>query len=1083
MKTNLTIICLLTGTAVPAFAFPFVNHDLLSLTGTMPRIRVFHDDGDRNLDFSLGANVMHRVNGTQTFTVLPEPDPDPYLPSDPNVWFGSNRVAAGDIDGDGDSDLVQSSGVYYGSAAPSITDDYRIITCLNDGQGNYTRGWQWKGNSNTSEEPELHLADMDGDGDLDLIEGFDAVRIRWNPGNGNYGSATVLDSINLDAYGDFVTADFNRDGLMDLVAFGDYYIPVSGGGKEWHGRSILYSGKAGGGFTVTILASLPKHDEYIQGEIHDLDRDGRPDLVFTRVAAPSSVAWMRNNGTGFDATATLLVLPNYARPQFALGDLDEDGWSDIVFSSEYKLVQWARSTGPAAFGAPLTLFSSNNPKAYAGALVITDVDGDGDQDVLCNSGVQLLENTAIHPKADALPFNWAGTSPGAGTVDLHTANIDGNSRMDLLATDPAGQRILWYPGGHSTFTSPFTLSTSGESPTCVSAGDFDGDGLTDIAWTTGSAVKWARNVNGTGIGWITQTALSLAGLNQVVAADGDRDGDTDLLVSATATGSVRWLFNNGSGSAWTSQTVTSGAAGVQRLAVGQTLPGGRPEVELILTKTTGESGWFRYQYSSAQGTWSLQQSVNQTGANPSLTSTGLTMGAFTADSPFTGTAFKTGHPANVLNLRPSAETYGGFTTIRNLDTVDWNRDGFPDLLAASESGAQLYMRSTGNSGPFSLVSPFLSSPGMADMVPFDLDHDSRMDAVAVENSTGKLHLVYNSSHPMDITLTPAKPAGEALKMMPGTQSTVVTLSAKNNGVAIVPAGRSPDAQAVPESCEFYFRRAVASGNGYVPGSVMTDAEINAVVKRVRFATSASYPAGSTNGRFSLEMTSFIQAAQAVNPGATRSYALSLELENTALSAPVTRFYVDIAGAAAAPVRWFPISSTGEVGPLPLATSNEGGSLPSVLVEVTAPTPLQQWRMANFSTYDGTGNAANAADPDKDGVPNLVEYVMGRNPKSSTAAETSQPVLNLTVQQPPLPAVADLTLRNAYDPSVKLDVEFSHNLQTWSILASRTGTGSWSGSAPFLFGLPNGMTKFVFNTAHTPSQQARLYVRLRASEVP
>lgn len=46
---------------------------------------------------------------------------------------------------------------------------------------------------------------------------------------------------------------------------------------------------------------------------------------------------------------------------------------------------------------------------------------------------------------------------------------------------------------------------------------------------------------------------------------------------------------------------------------------------------------------------------------------------------------------------------------------------------------------------------------------------------------------------------------------------------------------------------------------------------------------------------------------------------------------------------------------------------------------TAPTSLQRWRHANFGTTLGVGAAADVADPEGDGLPNLVEYGLGSDP--------------------------------------------------------------------------------------------------------
>ena len=58
-------------------------------------------------------------------------------------------------------------------------------------------------------------------------------------------------------------------------------------------------------------------------------------------------------------------------------------------------------------------------------------------------------------------------------------------------------------------------------------------------------------------------------------------------------------------------------------------------------------------------------------------------------------------------------------------------------------------------------------------------------------------------------------------------------------------------------------------------------------------------------------------------------------------------------------------------------------------EVAATVPLsythqQQWRLTNFGTIENSGDAADTADPDGDGVMNLMEYALDSLPNSSAS---------------------------------------------------------------------------------------------------
>lgn len=95
---------------------------------------------------------------------------------------------------------------------------------------------------------------------------------------------------------------------------------------------------------------------------------------------------------------------------------------------------------------------------------------------------------------------------------------------------------------------------------------------------------------------------------------------------------------------------------------------------------------------------------------------------------------------------------------------------------------------------------------------------------------------------------------------------------------------------------------------------------------------------------------------------------------------------------------------------------------SVVEEITdyENTPLELWRYAQFATFLPIGTAADDADPDKDGLENLVEFAFGRNPQQPDAAllpgwqlEDDDFVLRFT----PPPGVGGITYHAEYSSTL------------------------------------------------------------------
>lgn len=76
-----------------------------------------------------------------------------------------------------------------------------------------------------------------------------------------------------------------------------------------------------------------------------------------------------------------------------------------------------------------------------------------------------------------------------------------------------------------------------------------------------------------------------------------------------------------------------------------------------------------------------------------------------------------------------------------------------------------------------------------------------------------------------------------------------------------------------------------------------------------------------------------------------------------------------------------------------AKDSTGATILSTPSTFTTPTVLQNWRQTFFGTTQGASSAADNADPDGDGVPNLLEFATGKNPTKSQNAASTAPSLN------------------------------------------------------------------------------------------
>lgn len=286
----------------------------------------------------------------------------------PGLLAGLSMDAkAGDVDGDGDTDLVVAM-----EWAP-------VQVLLNDGRGRFTADPS-RIPQTTHDHEEAALADLDGDGDLDLaiVSEDDRTAELWlNDGRGRFAVAAFEAASGAVGNG-IIAVDVDADGDLDLVA-------ANADGD----RLLLNDGR--GRFALASASQWPAlADETRKVGLGDIDSDGDLDLYlantrFTRPQGDAQDRLLLNDGRGHFTDATATHLPPDAQNGFHgdLHDLDGDGdldllSADVVFGApQPSPVRALLNDGSGRFSpAPAALW----PATIRGPLfdsVMFDADGDG----------------------------------------------------------------------------------------------------------------------------------------------------------------------------------------------------------------------------------------------------------------------------------------------------------------------------------------------------------------------------------------------------------------------------------------------------------------------------------------------------------------------------------------------------------------------------------------------------------------------------------------------------------------------------------------------------------------------------------
>lgn len=359
----------------------------------------------------------------------------------------NGRAAAADYDGDGWTDIA--TGHYTG-------ENYFLLR--NDGNGAFTNPHSYHGVPGSGV---LTPLDVDRDGDVDLIAFEEGSEITgFVIENELIHSSTkfpIVDKSTSSSYSThFLSGDFDRDGLMDLVMDDANIEKIYFGTRD--GSTRISNLNLGNNFSHAIAA--------------DLDNEGDEDLVLYR-SSPGELAVAKNSGDGrFTLYASYSLFPTPISIQS--GDLDRDGDVDVVVLQSSALVVFINDGSGS-----LTRTQSSYPVANtANAFVLTDLNADGKLDAAIAhqfNGVSIVPG--LGNGAFALPTNLTGNGL-ASNKGITAADFNRDGWIDLAVV---GSQLVILRNNTGIFSaepgSPYPIGVGATRPsTC----DLNGDGKPDL---------------------------------------------------------------------------------------------------------------------------------------------------------------------------------------------------------------------------------------------------------------------------------------------------------------------------------------------------------------------------------------------------------------------------------------------------------------------------------------------------------------------------------------------------------------------------------------------------------------------------
>ncbi len=493
----------------------------------------------------------------ETASRFPNPNPADY----------TNQLTIGDIDGDGDLDIIFANG--GGFSSPGSPELLRVYS--NNGSGFFTDSTIGATGGVTGLFRGVELGDVDGDGDLDMVAVQDfnlPADLLINTGGGRFASAGAarLPAITLSS-SRAQFGDVDNDGDLDLFIVsgtssrfdcGQYRLYTNDGAGFFTDQTgILFPlgnvcnnmdcifGDIDGDFDLDIrtsstgtdnsrlyrndgfgvfseVAGVPADSSAYSYDFGDVDGDGDLDLLGANAGASNSEKLLINDGAGnyIDSSAWLLSNPSIDDNDSKFFDYDNDGDLDLIIGALGGTSERIyNNEGTGLFSATANVISLQTDSTLD--IMVADLNGNGKLDIVTAQGESGNFQNRIYINngpADSIAPNIVKTEIHPDTADTAGPYVVRASILDQMSSDrnffDKGISLNYTVNGGATLTIPMRHS-GGQ----IYRGELPGqpNGSSVSYWVT--ATDFANNTGTDG----TETFLV-----QELLFDSDNDGDIDL---------------------------------------------------------------------------------------------------------------------------------------------------------------------------------------------------------------------------------------------------------------------------------------------------------------------------------------------------------------------------------------------------------------------------------------------------------------------------------------------------------------------------------------------------------------------------
>lgn len=446
----------------------WVGHQLLDSVNHGHSLDIVDVNQDGNLDIFVAEMRLNGGNWQSKMLFLLGDGTGNFAQDDVASGYGNHESRVGDLDGDGDLDIL---GKPYNWETPRLDIWLNDLSVNDPGDPEPTARWcrrvvdesrPWRGIFVTS-------ADIDGDAYEDIVTGG-----WWYQNPGTTDGAWVRREIGAPLNNYAAVYDFDGDGDLDILGTT---------GQDAQSSSTFVWARNNGSGTFTILDNIEQaQGDFLQGvAVAQLQEESQLSVALSWHAANQGIQTLTVPADpSTQPWAWQQISPTSQDEALSAGDIDRDGDVDLLLGT-----QWLRNDGTT-----WSAFSLFQPEGMPDRNRLVDINGDGRLDsVVGYEAISVPGKLAWYEQPASATGLWTEhlIANVVGPMSMDAVDMDGDGDTDVVVgehnlNDPASASLYIFENADGTGAewTEHTVYTGDEHHDGAHVTDIDSDGDYDI---------------------------------------------------------------------------------------------------------------------------------------------------------------------------------------------------------------------------------------------------------------------------------------------------------------------------------------------------------------------------------------------------------------------------------------------------------------------------------------------------------------------------------------------------------------------------------------------------------------------------